>query len=448
MSSTVPYPLRRQPAPQRPASRVGPKLSQLCAAVLLLGSPLAQAVDWGPFTLTGFAKVEFQRGSNNCEDCQRFPEENRQRLWADELVPGAEYGTRETHVTLMQPYLASKFDLGQGFKLQTLLSQRWRDGKSDIKGFWYEKNIALSHEDWGSVRFGAMPTRAWSMADYPYGTNIGVSDSWASSGAGYGLLMRALRVTSRPLDVGGGDLVLEATYDEGNGGFKINKPRFVELYAQYVKGDLVLDAMVQDTRNGTPSAWGHGPFTGLTPFSADDAKLGGSGQSIAMLMARYQVDSKWEVLGGVRRNRWSGAYAVITQPGPPAQWNEMFNVNWNGTLNGVANPGYAATSTDFSGGVRYRMGDWTASTGMVYLGKASTDNPSERGQSNSALINTVGLNYDFRNGLQVYGMAGMVKYSRLGLAPLSMPGNAAFTNVDPRVTTSGNWFGAGAVYTF
>jgi predicted porin len=167
-----------------------------------------------------------------------------------------------------------------------------------------------------------------------------------------------------------------------------------------------------------------------------------------MAMTRYQIDPRFEVSGGIRNNRWSGAYAVITQPGAQAQWNNMFNVDWGGQLNGVSNPGYAATSTDWMLGLRYRMGKWTTSTGMVMLGKATTDNPSERGQSNSATVNTLVVNYDVGHGFQVYGFAGMVRYERLGLSPMSMPGNAAFTNVDSRVAQSGNWLGLGAVYVF
>jgi predicted porin len=417
-------------------------------ALALPFSTASQALDYGPFTLTGFFKSEFQRGSNYCIDCQRFPDESKDRFWADEVVPGREFKTTETHVTLFQPYLGAKFDLGRGFKLSGLISKRWRDGKEDIKGFWYDKNVAISHEDYGSLRIGAMTTRAWSVADYPYGTNIGVADVWASSGAGYGLLTNAARYTSRTFDVLEGDLVLEATYDRGNTRFKINKPRFIELYAQFHRGDLVVDAMYQDSRNGNPQAWGHGPFTGLTPFPVDDALLGGSGQSIGMVMARYQIDSRFEVSGGIRGNRWSGAYAVITKFGPPAQWNNMFNVDWNGTLNGVANPGYPARSVDFMAGLRYRTGKWTASTGLTYLGKASTANPSERGQSNTALVNTAGLSYEVGSGLQLYGFAGMVHYGRLGLSPMSMPGNSAFTNVDSRVNRNGNWAGVGAVYVF
>ena len=458
-------PTRNTLAPKRPRPARLLHLGMVAAAMLLLSSA-SQAVDFGPFSLNGFAKAEITRVSNNCPECQRFPTEGKDKFWADELVPGTEFKSREVHVTLFQPYLGVKFDLGKGFKLQGLLSQRWRDGKEDIPGFWYDRNIALTHEDYGSIRIGAMTARAWSVADYPYGTNIGIADVWGSSGAGYGLMTSAVRYTSRLLDVLEGDLVLEATYDQGNTGFNINKPAFVELYAQFHKGDLVVDAMVQDSRNGTPAAWGHGPFTGLTPFAVDDAKLGGSGQSIAMVMGRYQIDSRFEVSGGLRHNRWSGAYAAITSfANGNAQWNNMFNVDWTKDLGGGVYRGYAASSTDVMAGLRYRFGPWVASTGVAYLGKASTDNPTEAGQSNSALINTLGLNYEYAQGLQFYGTAGMVHYGlaaqssgcngqptrapgTCSLAPLSMPGNAAFTNVDSRVARNGNWFTIGAVFVF
>ncbi len=457
---------RSAPATPTPLRQL---LRTAVAAACLLAATASQALDFGPFSLNGFAKVEFQRVSNNCPDCQRFRDENKQRFWADELVPGTEYKNRELHVTLVQPYFGVKFDLGRGFKLSGLLSQRWRDGKEDIPGFWYDKNIALSHDDYGSVRIGAMTTRTWSVADYPYGTNVGVSDVWGSAGAGYGLLTRAVRVTTRPLDVLDGDLVLEATYDQGDTGFKRNKPKFWELYAQFHSGGLVIDAMLQDTRNGTPAAWSHGPFTGLTPFAVDDAKLGGSGQSVVLAMARYQLTPSIEVSGGLRRNRWSGAYAAITQfANNTAQWNNMFNVDWTNDLGGGVFRGYPAKSTDLMLGLRWRSGPWVAHTGLVHLGKGSTDNPTESGQSNSALVNTVGLNYEFAEalrGLQLYGFAGIVTYGlparsagcngqparvpgSCSLAPISMPGNASFTNVDSRVARSGNWVGVGVVYTF
>lgn len=419
----------------------------------ILMASAAHAVEFGPFTLTGFAKLEASRTSNQCSDCQRFPTEDRQRVWADELVPGKAYYTQNSSVLLMQPWLAANFDLGQGFKLSGLLSQRWRDGKPDVEGTkWFEKNASISHEEWGSVRIGAMTSRAWSVADYPYGTDIGVAYPWASSGAGYGLMTNAVRYTSRPYDVLSGDLVLEVTRDSGNTDFKIHKPRFTEVWLQYRKGDLALDGVMQDSRNGTPSAWGQSPFTGLTPEASDDSKLGGSGQAIAMVMARYDLNPRWQLSAGLRFNRWSGAYAVITMPAGPGRpsdlWNNMFNVDWNGALNGVANPGYAAKSQDLSLGVRNKEGEWTYSAGLVRLGKASTGNPSERGQSNGMTLLTAGVGKDIGQGWRAYAMVGLVQYDRLGLAPMSMPSNSAFTGVDSRIARTGNWIGLGTVYVF
>lgn len=430
-----------------------PAIAALTAVALLCGGA-AQAVDYGPFSLTGFAKGEGGRVSAQCKNCQVDPSANKQFVWADELVQGRDYGAGNAHVTLFQPYLGAKFDLPQGFRVEGLLSQRYRDGDVDFPGFWYERNAAISHDDYGSVRVGAMTTRGWSLADYPYGSNVGVADIWGSAGAGYGILTRAVRVQTRPLDVLDSDLVLEATYDPGRKGWHRNKPRFLELYAQYHKGDLVVDAIYQSSKNGTPSAFGHGVFTGLTPFPADDAILGSSSQGIAMVMARFQVDSRIEISGGLRANRWSGAYARITRPASTSpsgfdEWNDPFNVDWSKDLGGGVYQGYPATSVDILLGAQYHFdANWTLSTGMVHLGAAATDNPSDRGQSNSATVNSLGLNYDFKNGLQLYVSGTLVRYARRGLSPLSMPSNSAFTNIDSRLTSRGNSWLVGGVYTF
>jgi len=436
------------------------------AGALLSLSASSYAIDFGPdgmFSLTGFAKVETALNSNQCKDCARFPLEDKQRIWADELVNGKEYKTMGQTTILFQPWLGAKYNLGQGYSASALLSQRFRGGAGNVldsvksidrdmafdPNIWYEKNIALSHEDYGRIAIGSMTARGWAVADYPYGTNIGLSNEWAGSGAGYGMLGNAIRVTTRPLDVMNGDLVLEATIDQGKTEFTKNKPLLIELYAQYHQGDLVVDAVFQNAKNGKPLAWGHGPFGALTDSAADDSLLtSGAEQSMAMAVARYQLTSQIELSGGVRANRWSGMRAIQLSTGAQGLWNNMFNVAWDTTVGGVANPGYAASSVDFSAGARYRTGPWTASVGLIYLGKASTDNPTERGQSNDATAATVGLNYDYGQGIQLYGFAGMSHFGRIGLSPMSMPGNNAFWGVDSRVTQDGNWFGAGVVYTW
>jgi hypothetical protein len=72
---------------------------------------------------------------------------------------------------------------------------------------------------------------AWKLVDF---------ENWAWAGQPADVAY-ALRYTSRRLDVAQGDLVLEATYDRGNTDFRINKPRFIELFGQYHRGDLVID---------------------------------------------------------------------------------------------------------------------------------------------------------------------------------------------------------------
>lgn len=439
-----PRPLRPGAAHRHPA----PALGLAAAAALALCAP-AQALEIGPWTISGFLKAETTRGSNICTDCQKEPNENRQREWADALVYGKKYGSETETTVLFQPYLAFNAELPQGWRFNAMLSQRYRDGEIDIPGAVYEKNVAVTHEEYGSLRIGAMTSRTWAVADFPYASDFGISDAWPSAGAGYAMLGHAVRYTSRLFDVMDGDLVLEATYDDGPRGWERNDPWLLELWGKYTRGGLMLDAMLQVSRNGQPVSWGHAPFIGLTIDPADDDKLGGSAQSTFQLMGRYWFTRQIEATAGIRFNRWSGAYAVPTTLGRGGLWNNMFNVDWGGTdANGVPNPGYPARTTDFMAGVRYLHGKWAFNTGLVYLGKASTDNPSERGQSNSVLINTVGVDYNLGHGIRLYGLAGMVHYDRKGLAPLSMPSHNAFTNVDPRVATRGNWFGVGVVYTF
>lgn len=428
------------------------RLSLVTTAVLLAFP--AQAIDFGPdgmFSLTGFAEVQLGRANNQCpsSSCQISAETDRQRIWADAIVTGLPLSREGTDFTQAQLWLDAKKDLGEGFKLKGTLSQNWRDGKADTPGFWREKNVSLHHEEYGTLLIGHTISRTWGFADYPFSSNLGMTQAWANAGAGYRNLTNAIRYTTRVLDVAGGDTVFELTYDRGDTAFKINKPRLIELWAHYGKGPLSIDAMYQDTRNGVPAAFGAAVFNGPFYDAAADGKLGNSGQSVAVVQAIYQYSKQIELLAGARRNRWSGAYQTVALAGPPIQWNFPFNVDWFGTdANGVAHPGYPARSTDLLLGARYRMDKWSFYTGATYYSKASTPNPVERGQSNSALVNTIGANYAYGNGLEFSAYAGVINYAKRGLSPLSLPSNSTINNIDSRVTKAGNWFGVGAKYTF
>ncbi len=434
--------------PQRRAVR-----GALLVALCLLGwgaASTAQAFEFGPFSLTGFVKASAGYVSNGCEGCQRDPAATRHFIWADDLVFGRKYGGTGTDSVQIQPTLGVKFDLPQGFMLSGSLSQRWRDGKADLPGVVYERNVSLKHEYYGTVQIGNFLSRGWNRPDFPYASDVGQT-AFSDSGAAYGILTKAVRYTSRELYVAEGNLVLEATYDQGDTKFKRNKPELYEIWALWGSGPLLVEAVVQSARNGAPGAFAKAGFTGLTPFpERDDQQLNGSSQGIFMLLGKYQIGTAYEVSGGLRFNRWSGSYAVPLTTGPLAQWNNPFNVDWGGfDANGVPNPGYSARSMDLMLGLRkYVNPKVVAYTGLTYLGKAQTANPSERGQSNSALFATVGASYDVGSGLKLSGSLNGVSYARKGQAPLSMPAHNAFSNVDSRIANRGYWVSVEANYKF
>jgi hypothetical protein len=421
----------------------------LCVSGLVYGQA-ALALEWGPFSLTGFAKASVSRVSNGCEGCQREPDANRHFLWADDVVFGKRYGGLTTDSVQFQPTLGLKFDLPKGFKLSAAYSQRLRDGEPDLPGVVYERSATLSHEFYGTLAIGNFPSRSWNRADFPYASDVGQT-AFSDSGAAYGILTHAVRYTSRELFVAEGNLVLELTYDQGDTNFKRNKPELYELWALWGRGPLLVEAVAQSARNGAAGAFAKAGFTGLTPFpERDDGQLGGNSQGIFMLLAKFQIGTAYELSGGLRFNRWSGAYAVALTAGSQAQWSNAFNVDWNGVdAKGVRNPGYSARSTDFMLGLRkYVSPKLVAYSGLTLLGRASTANPSERGQSNSATFASLGARYDLGSGLSVSGSLNGVWYRSKGLAPLSMPAHDAFSNVDSRVASRGNWLSLEANYTF
>ena len=436
---------------RRPGHSTGLARSAVALCALGLGAmPAAQAIEIGPFSLTGFAKVSVSHVSNGCEFCQREPDAGRHFIWADDVVFGKKFGGLTTHSVQIQPTLGLKFDLPQGFKLSGAFSQRYRDGEADLPGVVYERSLTLTHEYYGTVQIGNFLSRGWNRADYPYASDLGLT-AFSDSGAAYGILTKAVRYTSRELFVAEGNLVLEATYDQGDTGFKRNRPELFELWALWGRGPLVIEAVAQSSRNGAAAAFAKAGFTGLTPFPGrDDKQLNGNSQGMFMVLGKYQIGTAYEVSGGLRFNRWSGAYAVPLTTGPLAQWNNPFNVDWNAVdANGVSNPGYAARSTDVMVGLRkYINPKLVGYAGLAHLGKASTDNPSERGQSNSALFGSLGARYDVGQGLSVSGSINMVSYRHKGLAPLSMPAHNAFSNVDSRIAKRGNWLSLEANYKF
>ena len=137
-------------------------------AILIVLSVEAKAIDLGPFSIRGFTLGQLNWATNQCDECQRFPDEDRQRVWADEILPDKEYKPKSTVFSLFQPYLELRpIYLGKGFQVSALLSQRWRDGMIDLPGIWYEKNVKIQQEYYGAVTIGAFPSSRLERSRLP-----------------------------------------------------------------------------------------------------------------------------------------------------------------------------------------------------------------------------------------------------------------------------------------
>ena len=167
-------------------------------------------------------------------------------------------------------------------------------------------------------------------------------------------------------------------------------------------------------------------------------------------MGKVSTDYKVDILGGMRRNYWSGADAVTVGVNEEGQylWNNMFNVHWNGTLNGVQNPGYPAISYDYMLGAVYNIHGSSIFKWNDLSRRADTENPLERGQSNSLLMNSFGAGYKgFSEDVTVSLGINVVNFKDKGLAPLSMPSHS-YSGIDSRIVKSGFSSGLEVIYQF
>lgn len=138
-------------------------------AALMLGSMSSHAVDFGPdgmFSLTGFAKVTLGAQTNYCNSCQIADSNvSKQIRSADAIAPGQSIDSANNMTWIVHPYLTARKNLGNGYELSGMISQRWRDsrvngqpiesrygGKLDVPNYWYDKNVAIKHDGYGSVR--------------------------------------------------------------------------------------------------------------------------------------------------------------------------------------------------------------------------------------------------------------------------------------------------------
>ncbi len=458
---------------------------------LLWGTTLsAYAVQFGPLTLSGFGKDEITTANNvgtvNDNGAMPLPcYGDAREVLPTSRTPGSQQyclptgaGTVTTPSPMFQLTGTLKHEFDNGVTVQGVLTKRIRSGSNDVVGQnWYEKYVAISYPSMGQLSVGTQLARAWSRQDgfsYP----IGLSTAWSETGAGFGILPDAVRFTSRMFHSSYGKFTLEATYATNHAynqyvgpqlAGPAPTPQMLELFAQFSNRSNLIEFTYEISRGAGQSSWGKNPFVGASnlPVLTVNGTNGTTTnyydsepvQSVAILEGDHWFTPQWMFTWGLRHSYWSGAsttcgyvtslgpglgggctypsggfnYAVLTSGGTPVQ------------------PGYSASTNDFLLGLSHYRGLWTYTAGMVYLGRARTDNPTQWGQDNWAVVTNLGIYRKvpeiYRN-LSVYAGFGYVHFGQLGAPPLSMTSVSQFGGVNSWVSRDGESVTLGALITF
>jgi hypothetical protein len=353
--------------------------------------------------------------------------------------------------------LSHEFD--SAWKIDFRLTYRAQNGQADIYGQpVVDRNVGISHPEYGELRAGTMLSRSWSRSDsfsYP----LGVSQQWSETGAGYGLFIEAVRYTSPTFELGGGrKLVVEGTYatdkihyaqNAGTVTYDENPPRpkLGELFVQYSDTSNLVEYIFQTSRGGIQSSFAKGTFLGDVGNTDNLGNAGTPGayvrprENVNILQGNHYFSANWVGTLGIRRNYWSGvAYQCEYVENVGCYFPSGFN-------NATDLTGHEAWSADVFGGVRYINGLWTYTAGFVRLNKAYTHTPTEYGQSNTATFVNLGLYRrvpEIYKNAEVYAGLGQVRFGRYGPAPMSMPNELADFGVDPRTNSWANLLTIGA----
>jgi hypothetical protein len=464
--------------------------------LVALAAPL-HAEQFGPLEVSGFAKEEFSV-CDNCVGGLVNPSsfDPRGALGPQGTGPalnqGAPSSERSSNLGLVMLTLGLSHEFDNATKIEAKASARERNDAADIFGqYLIDAHVGIAHPTYGELDVGILPSRSWSRTDsfaYP----IGLSTSWAESGAGYGVFKQAIRYASPAYEFRYGKISFEASYAtaprreppnydsllaqvtpaNSRDFFTPPKPRLGELFIQYSNAKNLVELIAQRSSGGYQSSFTKGAFTGsegspnalqcngLTPAQCDATSPAPGYQTptedVIILEGNYYYNTKWRITYGVKRNEWSGQQQqcdygpLLTPTGQPngsgCFWDQG---GFNYASDGLR---HHAIEYDYMAGVAFLPNPlWAYTFGVVRMTKAYTRTPTEYGQDNTATFLNLGayraIPEIYRN-MQIYGGIGRTMFGRQGPAPLSMPNNAADGAVDPRTSKSGNHITIGANVNF
>jgi len=437
----------------------------LAVATVLLATP-ALAEQFGPLEVIGFVKNEYSL----CDNCSEGLVNKATYDPRGVLMPpdpmvnqgGDSEGTGR-NLFLMQLTLGLEHEFDNAVQVEAKTTGRMRNSDADIYDNWLiDLYAGVSHPKFGSLQAGKMASRSWSRSDsfaYP----LGLSSPWAESGAGYGVFPETVRYATPEYEIRFGKIRFEGSYAQADKRKPLNPeslvegppdPWLFELFIQYSNQKNLVELIYQQSDGGRQSSFAKGAFYGAqgnTNGLVSSPDYEAPSENVLILQGNYWMNERWKFSYGVRRSEWSGQaqqcdFGPVSTVESVCYWDQA-GFNYSNEID----KNYKAVSYDLLLGAAYTRDKWTYTLGGVYLNKASTRNPVEWGQDNSATFLNFGIYRKmpeiYRN-VEFYSGLGRVMYDRQGPAPLSMPNNIAFGGVDPRTSESGNFLTLGVNFLF
>lgn len=450
--------------------------------------------DGHQFDITGFTKHEWSKSGAAArvvpDTLSNYTFDNRNA----ESKPGLGETTRaarSSELSMQQLSLGWSKETAGAVGMEARLTYRWRgnevfrltqatdvDYREDVGSFlrrdYTEKFVGFKRPDLGAIKWGTQLSRSWSRSD-AFSFPVGLSGVWADSGAGFGIFPTALRLTSPAMEDGSGKLTVEVTaatherntrlVDQNRStgapttAFSPNptQPQALELFLQYSNAKNLIELTAQSARGAKQTAFGKSALVGwigdpdtLPLDSSRPRRANAPSQSVVVLQGNHWPNPQNMFTWGVRRSQWSGSAASCNYSAALNTCLFGMDPGFNYGPKSTAYQGYQATAYDAMLGWSHYSGLYTYTVGGVYFPQASSKNPQEWGQSNSAVHLNLGVARkvpEISKGLTVSAGVARSQFQKTGPAPVSMPNNG-FLGVNPLYDRVGHSATLGLTWTF
>jgi hypothetical protein len=233
------------------------------------------------------------------------------------------------------------------------------------------------------------------------------------------------------------------------------KPQAVEVFLQFSNSKNLIELILQSASGAKQTSFGKAALVGwigdpdtLVGNNNEPRRSGKPSQSVVTLQGNHWPNPQNMFTWGLRRSQWSGSSASCNYTAPNCIFGLEPGFNYGPASTSYV--GYRARTVDAMLGWSHYRGLYTYTLSGVYFGRASSANPIEWGQSNSAVHLNVGLSRkvpEIHKGLTVSGGMSFTHFNKIGPAPVSMPNNN-FLGVNPLYRKPGHGATVGLTWVF